>query len=1188
MKKKILLFLLALFLFCIDTVQAQLDISMRNTDPQIPTWQTYEFMRYGKIGASLYTGTVNYSIPFYTYKDNDFELPISLDYASNGFKANSRSGPLGHDWILNVGGVITREIRGIPDDVPEFVQSPASPSTGFDLFGFARIYSDCMSESAMQLQFFIDQYKRPIFYNQFNSSHYELDPDIYNFNFMGYSGSFYLWYDGKIKIFNATGASKGVKIQYNYSSGSFVDSIIITTPDGYKYVFIKNEYTISETNGVKKKTVLTWKLYTISAPNERLIKLYYGADMPQTQYIPQTNYYFMTCAYSDEYNTISNHLVLNTQSIYSSRLDSIIITGGTKVRFSYIDSLTQEKYISSNQIKAVSGYTGLVKKITIVRNDTLIKECALFYKYPTLLSSGAVGNKTPFLGSAQISGEGSYAFNYYGLTNRYFPYLGSFSFDHWGYYNGKNDALSPIDMTNYLSNDSEYNETLSTTIKNPDANFSIIGMLERISYPTGGFSELYYEPHTYSAKVVRNSQNAFKPILTQTGNEVTGGIRINKVVNYDSSGIKSDSLSYIYVGSNGLSSGIQINAPRYGVKYSAFDNQNVEKYVDYYSSSNNIYDYTGTHIEYSCVKEKKSDNSYIDYYFTNSLNYPDTLYEASNLIPVPSYMSNSNLYTYAYFTVNSYPQSLANILTPITSYQHKRGHLWHKETRDVNGLLLKDEITYYEFPVVSQVYTPKVVGEAYMSSCFKAVDHQIASTSVSDYEVTHQINKRTSFVYNSKGQTTSTRSTTSVGDSLITQYAYVTDLSPAPISGIYKNMLDNNVINYPIQEKVYLKKGGTLKQISSKRYTYINPNAGNLCLVRPSMIENWNQDDTWTVALKYNVYDSMGNVLETEDSKGSHTAFLWSYGGQYLITKVENATYSAANTALSSVGLVSGSALSSMSAPDAAVINKLRQLDSNLPASSVYIYKYSPLVGLLENVAPNGLSSYFDYDGWGRLKSIEDSNHKQTNLYKYNLSTMKPLTAGFSSSSSYVVGTTNSFTASASGGSGNYEYLWTLKNAAGNVLYNSTTSPSTVSITFSQLGTMSLTCKVIDTVTQEEVDCVKTFTVTTAPIQFTNVSETHDVSSGYHYIEGYITCTEATTIEFYLDCRAPQSKLYIGNSSYSFTGHKVESLTKTLSAGSTLVKIVITNAVAEVEASLCISSATQPIGSNSCLYLYSD
>lgn len=79
---------------------------------------TWNFIQYGNFDTNPYTGTVSVSIPIYTYEDPDFKFPISLHYGSNGMVPNRIPGIVGHDWNLNIGGVITRTVRGIPDDEP--------------------------------------------------------------------------------------------------------------------------------------------------------------------------------------------------------------------------------------------------------------------------------------------------------------------------------------------------------------------------------------------------------------------------------------------------------------------------------------------------------------------------------------------------------------------------------------------------------------------------------------------------------------------------------------------------------------------------------------------------------------------------------------------------------------------------------------------------------------------------------------------------------------------------------------------------------------------------------------------------------------------------------------------------------------------------------------------------------------
>lgn len=74
MKRTILIWIY--FLLYVPVLIAQLNIGQQNIQPVTATWDQYELMRYGKVGATLYTGTVNFSLPVFTYQDKDFNIPI--------------------------------------------------------------------------------------------------------------------------------------------------------------------------------------------------------------------------------------------------------------------------------------------------------------------------------------------------------------------------------------------------------------------------------------------------------------------------------------------------------------------------------------------------------------------------------------------------------------------------------------------------------------------------------------------------------------------------------------------------------------------------------------------------------------------------------------------------------------------------------------------------------------------------------------------------------------------------------------------------------------------------------------------------------------------------------------------------------------------------------------------------------
>ena len=87
----------------------------------------WAMIKYGDANVNPYTGAIGLTIPVYTYQDENFTIPISFDYASTGYKPNIQSGVLGLGWYLNVGGTITREVKGIYDE---------EGTTSMDIYSF--------------------------------------------------------------------------------------------------------------------------------------------------------------------------------------------------------------------------------------------------------------------------------------------------------------------------------------------------------------------------------------------------------------------------------------------------------------------------------------------------------------------------------------------------------------------------------------------------------------------------------------------------------------------------------------------------------------------------------------------------------------------------------------------------------------------------------------------------------------------------------------------------------------------------------------------------------------------------------------------------------------------------------------------------------------------------------------------
>src|SRR5690349_14175974 len=71
---------------------------------------------YGEVPVSLHNGVANISIPMYEIKEGPIKMPVSLTYHASGVRPDVHPGWVGNGWALNCGGMITRVVKGTPDE----------------------------------------------------------------------------------------------------------------------------------------------------------------------------------------------------------------------------------------------------------------------------------------------------------------------------------------------------------------------------------------------------------------------------------------------------------------------------------------------------------------------------------------------------------------------------------------------------------------------------------------------------------------------------------------------------------------------------------------------------------------------------------------------------------------------------------------------------------------------------------------------------------------------------------------------------------------------------------------------------------------------------------------------------------------------------------------------------------------
>jgi len=182
----------------------------------VPTPNAASLGLYGEIPVSYFTGVPNISVPIYEFKGSKIGLSIQLNYNASGLRPELHPGWVGNGWSLSAGGVITRKANGNIDEYSK----PFAPTQGY-YFSYNNLNNSTWATTATtnNSQVF------PPAGTTVNTSLEDADtePDEFNFNFMGYSGKFFLDQTGTWQV----QCDKNLKVVFNASD--FITPFIAST-----------------------------------------------------------------------------------------------------------------------------------------------------------------------------------------------------------------------------------------------------------------------------------------------------------------------------------------------------------------------------------------------------------------------------------------------------------------------------------------------------------------------------------------------------------------------------------------------------------------------------------------------------------------------------------------------------------------------------------------------------------------------------------------------------------------------------------------------------------------------------------------------------------------------------------------------------------------------------------------------
>ncbi len=461
MKRAYLLVIGFLLLFFNQEAKAQDPSQLPAITPPSPT--AFELGKFGEIPVGMFNGSPNMNIPLYTYSTKYLSVPISLSYSNSGIRVDQLSSWVGLGWNLNIGGVITRTVRGRADEMGN--GSRFFPDTQIDEF----LTSNPTS---------VNPWVSNFVFNQANSNA-DGEHDIYNFNFQGASGRFVIDGYGKISLLNH---SAPVKITSTGSASTKV--YYITAPDGVVYAFSEVEHTRNDNSCAGRnaadppQTIATaWYLKTITHP--------FG-DQITFDYTPITYSYTVGKSQSVT-NLVAEEPGCGCPGDSTSNCDQIMTVNALKVSGIHSNNPHDGTLSLQSNLShpAVANYKMLENIQIKDQNNLLIERFDLTYDF--------TANNRSFLKDVTHKDPNQkYAFTYKNHTD--FPARLDYGQDHWGFYNGVTNNSNLLIRPNH-----QVWSNIGGIGANREVNsaYTGYGLLEKVTYPTGGNTTLSYEPNTY-------------------------------------------------------------------------------------------------------------------------------------------------------------------------------------------------------------------------------------------------------------------------------------------------------------------------------------------------------------------------------------------------------------------------------------------------------------------------------------------------------------------------------------------------------------------------------------------------------------------------------------------------------------------------------------------------------------------
>ena len=490
-----------------------------NYTPPSPT--VAALMKFEEVPVDNYTGIPDVSIPIFNSvtKDKNVPVDISLKYHPTSVAVNEIASDVGLGWSLFAGGTIARTVKDLPDEMLVYQKKVGIYHTSVS--GSKNNYYNIIDILNQGIQNPSEQYIVDEFLWEANEKKkYDTQHDLWQFNFMGHSGRFYIKKNmttGILEVVPLDNYNLKIINHYNTTNNNYPSNPIyspvsfdIIDTYGYKYVFEEYEETAvipfsysqyypaaAQSNFADPLTTRSYKsafhLTKILTMNDKvLVELQYSNEFNENNFVnkgeiinrPIFDPHPMWASFElvDPCNLCPNggeaaikslepsSTTFSTQNNVNVRkIKDILIDGVAKIHFKFQKGRFDTCYYNDQKGCKLT-------EISVNKwDDTPSRKYEFKYNYRNLINNRLFLQEIDFKDS-----DSTNVYNYKFEYEDNITYDKNVGRDFWGFYN----LTSACDI--------------GTKSKNVTPSFCTSQVLQKIKLPTGGCQIFNYEPNDFS------------------------------------------------------------------------------------------------------------------------------------------------------------------------------------------------------------------------------------------------------------------------------------------------------------------------------------------------------------------------------------------------------------------------------------------------------------------------------------------------------------------------------------------------------------------------------------------------------------------------------------------------------------------------------------------------------------------